>query len=88
MGRWVLREACRQARQWEREGVRPLPHPVMLANLSANQLRSVDVVQSIEQMLTGADLDVCRLALDVTETPCSRRRRRGAGCWRVLGIWG
>jgi EAL domain-containing protein (putative c-di-GMP-specific phosphodiesterase class I) len=67
MGRWVLREACRQARAWEREGAGP-PHPVMLANLSANQLHGVDVVQSVEQMLAGAGLDVCRLALDVTET--------------------
>ena len=67
MGRWVLREACRQAKAWEREGVGP-PHPVMLANLSANQLHGVDVVQSVEQMLAGADLNVCRLALDVTET--------------------
>ena len=67
MGRWVLREACRQARAWEREGAGP-PHPVMLANLSANQLHGVDVVQSVEQMLAGSDLSVCRLALDITET--------------------
>jgi diguanylate cyclase (GGDEF)-like protein/PAS domain S-box-containing protein len=67
MGRWVLREACRQARAWDREDADP-PHPVMLANLSANQLHGVDVVQSVEQMLAGTGLDVCRLALDVTET--------------------
>ena len=40
----------------------------MLVNLSAKQLHGVDVVQSVEQMLAGAGLDVCRLALDVTET--------------------
>jgi EAL domain-containing protein (putative c-di-GMP-specific phosphodiesterase class I) len=67
MGRWVLEETCRQARGWEREGVGS-PHPVMLANLSANQLRGVDMVHSIEQMLAGADLAGCRLAVDITES--------------------
>lgn len=47
MGGWVLREACRQAREWQRENV-GLPGPIMLANLSANHLRGVDIVQSIE----------------------------------------
>ena len=67
VGRWVLREACRQARAWEGEGAGP-PQPVMLANLSANQLHGVDVVQSVEQMLAEAGLDAWRLALDVTES--------------------
>ncbi len=67
MGRWVLEEACRQAREWEREGAGP-PHPVMLANLSANQLRGVDMVHSIEQMLAEAGLGGCRLAMDITES--------------------
>jgi EAL domain-containing protein (putative c-di-GMP-specific phosphodiesterase class I) len=66
MGRWVLREACRRARAWEGEGAGP-SHPVMLANLSANQLHGVDV-ESVEQMLAEAGLDAWRLALDVTET--------------------
>jgi diguanylate cyclase (GGDEF)-like protein/PAS domain S-box-containing protein len=65
MGRWVLREACRQARAWEGAGP---SHMVMLANLSANQLHGVDVAQSVEQMLAGVGLDAWRLALDVTET--------------------
>ena len=67
MGRWVLREACRQAREWQQGGA-GLPGPIVLANLSANQLRGVDIVQSVEQMLAGAYLDVCHLALDITET--------------------
>lgn len=67
MGRWVLQEACRQARGWQREDA-GLPGPIMLANLSANQLRGVDIVQSVEQMLAGSGLGVCCLALDITES--------------------
>lgn len=66
MGRWVLQGACRRAREWQREG--GLPLPVMLANLSANQLHGVDIVRSIEQVLKKVDMDAFCLALDITET--------------------
>ena len=78
VGRWVLGEACRQAREWEREAV-GFPHPVMLANLSANQLYGVDIVHTIEQMLAGADLGARRLALDITESALLKAAEEGAG---------
>lgn len=73
-----MREACCQAREWQHEDF-GLPAPIMLANLSANQLRGVDIVQSTEQILAGADLEVCRLALDITETALLDAEDEGAG---------
>ena len=51
----------------------------MLANLSANQLRGVDMVHSVEQMLAGADLGGCRLALDITESALLEAAEERAG---------
>ncbi len=47
-------------------------------NLSANQLRGVDV-ESVEQMLAEAGLDAWRLALDVTETALLQTKEEGVG---------
>ncbi len=87
LGRWVLEEACRQAREWQRDP--RIPPPVMLANLSANQLHGVDIVHSIEQILSTAELDGCRLALDITETTLLKAAgdtQRVLGRLREMGV--
>ena len=67
IGRWVLEEACGQAKRWEEE--RPLASPMtMEINLSSKQLRRQGLVRTVEEALTRADLEVHTLALDMTET--------------------
>jgi diguanylate cyclase (GGDEF)-like protein/PAS domain S-box-containing protein len=67
IGRWVLEEACAQAKRWEEE--RPLASPMtMEINLSSKQLRRQGLVRTVEEALARADLEAHTLALDMTET--------------------
>jgi diguanylate cyclase (GGDEF)-like protein/PAS domain S-box-containing protein len=67
IGRWVLEEACGQAKRWEEE--RPLASPMtMEINLSSKQLRRQGLVRTVEEALARADLEAHTLAVDMTET--------------------
>src|SRR5688500_2951672 len=48
IGTWVLREACRQNRRWQDEGLPKLPVAV---NLSTVQFRQKDFVQEVHDAL-------------------------------------
>jgi diguanylate cyclase (GGDEF)-like protein len=64
IGRFVLREACRQAKEWE-----PLaPDVRMFVNLSARQLLDPSLLEDVQRALHDANLDPSRLVLEVTET--------------------
>ena len=65
IGQWVLREACRQAREWQDAG---LPTFRLGVNISSVELRSKDVVAGIAQVLSSTALDPRRLELELTET--------------------
>ncbi len=64
VGRWVVREACRQARRWLDEG---LPAIMIAVNVSAVEFRDKHFVQGIEDALRNAQLDAHMLKLEVTE---------------------
>jgi diguanylate cyclase (GGDEF)-like protein len=68
IGRFVLREACRQAAEWaqEHEGLR------VFVNLSTRQLADPDIVEDVCSALEDAGLDPTRLTLEVTETAMMR----------------
>jgi diguanylate cyclase (GGDEF)-like protein/PAS domain S-box-containing protein len=67
IGRWVLEEACQQAKRWEEE--HPLASPMtMEVNLSARQLARRGLAQTVEEALTRAGVEAHTLALDITET--------------------
>jgi diguanylate cyclase (GGDEF)-like protein/PAS domain S-box-containing protein len=65
IGRWVLREACRQARAWQDEG---LPDIRLAVNISAVELRSKDFVDGVKTVLADTKFDPRRLELELTET--------------------
>jgi diguanylate cyclase (GGDEF)-like protein/PAS domain S-box-containing protein len=67
IGRWVLEEACRQAKRWEEEHL-PAPPATMEVNLSARQLARRGLAQTVEEALRRTNLDANALALDMTET--------------------
>jgi diguanylate cyclase (GGDEF)-like protein/PAS domain S-box-containing protein len=65
MGRWVLRQACQQARAWQDAG----RHPVGIAvNVSTVELRAVDFVAGVRTILEETGLDPGQLELELTET--------------------
>lgn len=65
IGAWVLREACRQARQWQLAGMMPIRIAV---NLSARQFRQKQLVETVERALRDADLEPRFLELELTES--------------------
>jgi diguanylate cyclase (GGDEF)-like protein len=65
IGRWVLREACRQNAEWQQAGLRPLRVAV---NLSARQFRSGNLLDEIDSAVAETGLPVNSLELEVTES--------------------
>jgi diguanylate cyclase (GGDEF)-like protein/PAS domain S-box-containing protein len=65
MGRWVLREACRQARIWQSCG---LPALRIAVNISAVELRAKDFVAGVRAILAQTGLKPSDLELELTET--------------------
>jgi EAL domain-containing protein (putative c-di-GMP-specific phosphodiesterase class I) len=67
MGRRVLREACRQAREWQDRY--PSESPLtMSVNLSARQLRDFDLCEDVGGILRETGLDPKCLILEITES--------------------
>ncbi|MFZ5605814.1 MAG: putative bifunctional diguanylate cyclase/phosphodiesterase [Pseudomonadota bacterium] len=65
IGDWVLREACRQLRQWRAEG---LPAGTMAVNLSARQFRQRDIAEEVSRALRETGLQPHDLELEITES--------------------
>ncbi len=65
IGGWVMREACRQNRAWQDEGLPKLPVAV---NLSAIQFRNRNLVAEVERALAEAGLEPRYLAFELTES--------------------
>jgi diguanylate cyclase (GGDEF)-like protein len=68
IGRWVLREACRQAASWQREYGRI----GVSVNLSSVQLEFAQIVPEVSAALAESGLDSTDLVLEITETVLMR----------------
>jgi diguanylate cyclase (GGDEF)-like protein/PAS domain S-box-containing protein len=67
LGEWVLREACRQAREWQRQF--PSEEPLFISvNLSGKQFTQRDLVEVVERALRESGLEARCLKLEITET--------------------
>jgi diguanylate cyclase (GGDEF)-like protein len=82
LGRWVLREACRQACDWVagRDG-RPFKVSV---NLSARQLHHPDLVDEVVGAIEDAGLDPGALVVEITESMVLRDHQAVAAKLQVL----
>ncbi len=67
IGRWVLREACRQGRLWERE-MRCGCAPTLSVNISGHQLLDPMLIADVAAALADFELDPNRLTLEITES--------------------
>jgi diguanylate cyclase (GGDEF)-like protein/PAS domain S-box-containing protein len=65
IGRWVLREACRQTRSWLDADLVPLSVAI---NISAVELRSKGFVEGVRAVLQETGLDARYLEFELTET--------------------
>ena len=64
IGRWVLREACRQAREWQDAG---LLFKRISVNVSAAEFRHKDFVEGVRTILAETGFEASRLELELTE---------------------
>ncbi|MGI8424377.1 MAG: EAL domain-containing protein [Chloroflexota bacterium] len=67
IGRWVLREACRQMVRWERK-FNAAPDFTIGVNLSARQLADPDLERDVVAALGESGLAPERLTLEITES--------------------
>lgn len=65
VGKWVLETACRQNKQWQEAGHKPIQIAV---NLSPRQFRQKDLIITIQSILEKTGLDAQWLELEVTES--------------------
>jgi EAL domain-containing protein (putative c-di-GMP-specific phosphodiesterase class I) len=65
VGEWVLREACRQNRAWQQQGLMPVPVAV---NLSAIQFNRRNMADTISTILAKTGLEPRWLELEFTES--------------------
>ncbi len=64
IGEWVLKSACRQAREWQDRTGAPFRISV---NISSRQFRETDFVQNIRDTLQECNLAASDLELEITE---------------------
>ncbi len=68
IGRWILREACRQSVSWREQG-----YPIGIAvNVSARQLDCEEFVAEVGCALTDSGLEADALTIEITETALMR----------------
>jgi diguanylate cyclase (GGDEF)-like protein len=83
LGQWVLRETCRQAREWQEQ----YPTASSLAtsvNLSVKQFREPYLVQNLKEILREQGLDPRCLQLEITESVVAYDVEYAVGLLREL----
>ena len=65
LGEWVLRQACRQLKQWQAQGI---ALPRMVVNLSHLQFRQKNLAQTFSSIIEETGIDPHRLGLEITES--------------------
>lgn len=70
IGEWVLREACRQNKEWQDRGLAPRR---MAVNLSARQFADKAFLDTVVRVLQDTGLDPKWLELEITESQVMRQ---------------
>ncbi len=74
IGEWVLEEACKQAREWRRQG-RDI---AITVNVSTRQLGEPDFADTVRRVLEASELPPAALCLEITETEIMSHMERVA----------
>ena len=86
IGQWVLREACRQTREWLDAGLRAVPVAV---NISSLEFRSEQFLEGVQAALKITCLDPRYLELELTESVLMRHAGSTAyalGQLKAIGV--
>jgi|GEM_PF-439738 len=65
LGKWVLKEACRQNKAWQEQGLTPIRVAI---NVSAVQFTETDFAKIVQEALSETELDPFWLEVEITET--------------------
>ena len=65
IGEWVLREACRQNKEWQDKGY---PPTVVAVNVSSIQFEQINFIELVSEILAEVKLESKYLELEITET--------------------
>jgi diguanylate cyclase (GGDEF)-like protein len=86
IGKWVLREACRQTREWLDAGLVAVPVAV---NISSLEFRNEEFADGVRAALQSTSLNSKYLELELTETVLMRHAAstgRALGQLKALGV--
>jgi diguanylate cyclase (GGDEF)-like protein/PAS domain S-box-containing protein len=86
IGEWVLRETCRQGRQWLDAGLPPLN---LAVNVSPHQFRRSDICSLVAKVLSETGFPANQLELEITESGLMENQKNATeilNCLRDLGI--
>ncbi|NRF96063.1 EAL domain-containing protein [Paenibacillus frigoriresistens] len=65
IGEWVLREACKQNKQWKDMGLPPI---IVSVNFSVQQLLKKNILQTIDEIVDESGISPDRLEIEITES--------------------
>jgi diguanylate cyclase (GGDEF)-like protein len=85
IGEWVLREACRQCKAWQLEGLPPVRVAV---NVTASQFRQGNLLSVIRDAVAEAQLDPRFLEVELTESAVMTHPEESAGILEKLSNMG
>ncbi len=81
IGAWVLREACKQARNWAEAG---LPALTMAVNVSAMEFREDAFLRSVFATISETGFDPRQLELELTESVLVKQAESAASTLQAL----
>ncbi|HBQ98815.1 MAG TPA: GGDEF domain-containing response regulator [Cyanobacteria bacterium UBA11691] len=67
IGRWILKEACQQLRIWQERYLNYFPIAISI-NLSTKQFLQADLIEQLDKVLQGVEIDGNLIKLEITES--------------------
>ena len=85
IGEWVMRETCRQGRQWLDQGLPPI---TLAVNVASHQFRRSDICALTAAVLRDTGFPPTQLELEITETGLMANQSNAAAILNNLRVQG
>jgi diguanylate cyclase (GGDEF)-like protein len=67
IGQWILKEACKQMKDWQDKFLPQIPWNIHI-NLSGKQIKGINLIEQIDEILAETGLEANSLKLEITES--------------------